>query len=189
MRFKTLIATATLVTAAIVATVTPAQATEPESAPLKAGLRLTGFDPQVATDHGWEVRTDADGWQCSVPQGTPAGPCSEDFRIKVDGFASSNTVYNDCGYSWLYWESSRTRYETGYFIYAAKGAPLTHAWQVYFETNDGPVVQILNGLGPIGPRWLHQGSLNGATGSYGKATGAVLLSSGATCSSVGPVAS
>jgi hypothetical protein len=167
----------------------PANATEPDKSPTAVGFKLTGFDPQVAADHGWEVRIDPDGWQCSVPQGTPDSPCPEDFRIKADGIASSNTVYSDCGYSWLYWASSRTRYETGYYVYPAKGAPLTHSWQVYFDTNRGPVIQILNGLGPIGPRWLHQGSLNGATGSYGKATGAVLLSSGASCSSAGPIAS
>jgi hypothetical protein len=189
MKFTTLLATTALVTGAIMVPATPTQADEPGSVSSRVEFRLTGFDPQVAADHGWEVRIDDEGWQCSVPRGTPVDSCPEDFRLKVDGFASTNTLYNDCGYSWLYWESSRTRYETGYFIYAPKGAPLTHAWQVFFDTNRGPVVQVLNGLGPIGPRWVHQGSLNGATGSYGKATGSVLLSSGATCSSSGPVAS
>jgi len=168
----------------------PAAHAEPDSTPaIVVEFTLTRFDSQVASDHDWEVRRDSDGWECSVPKDTPDGPCPADFRLKPGGVTPGGVIHANCGYSWLYREGGQTRYETGYDVYPTKGAPLTHSWQVYFDTNRGPLAHILNGLGPIGPRWVHQGSLNGATGSYGKATGAVLLSSGASCTSGGPEAS
>jgi hypothetical protein len=154
-------------------------------------MELTGFDPAVAAANGFDARTDVNGYQCSLPQGSPVGLCPEDFRVKVGtdgGISAFNTVYSTCGYSSLYWRSSKTGYETGYYINPSVGFAISHRWTLFFDTTSGPVLRDHGGLPPWGGRsWSASGSI-GATGTYGSASGAVLLNNGGTCSSTGPTA-
>lgn len=159
---------------------------EPDEGAELVPLTAVSIDPVVAAQNGFDVRTDANGWQCSVPVGTPEGLCPEDgFRLKVSGVSPMNVVYGDCGYAWMYWRNGKSGYETGYQIYTSMGAgPISHAYSASFDTSSGPIFHNLTGIPPWGSwRWVHTGSLGGPTGYYGESGGSVLLSNGVGCNS------
>lgn len=166
-----------------------ANATETKRSPEPLGL--VGFDTVVAAAHGFEVRTDINGYKCSIPQNSPPSLCPSDFRLGEanQGKASTyNTVRDTCGYSYLYWTSSGRGYETGYYINASAGFALTHTWSLFFTTTSGPELRDHSGIAPWGGRsWSATGTLDGG-GQSGSASGTVFLNNGGICVSKGPVA-
>jgi hypothetical protein len=145
-------------------------------------MTFTGFDREVAAENGYEIRTDATGHECSVAIGTPSGPCPTYASQDGGDLTTQNTVYGDCGYTWLYWRSSATAFETGYYIYSSWGRPAVHAWTVYLWTSAGPQIWDLSGAPATGSsRWEAARSI-GADGQSGFASGEVIMTNGASCS-------
>lgn len=134
-------------------------ADEPESTSRASGLWFAGYDAKRAAEWGYEVRTDAEGWQYAVPAGTPPGslegaspkfnPATSEVRRTGDSAdAEDETVNGDCGTSSLELKDN-TRGVTGYHLNGAFGAAVYHTWGVTLISSIDAGVEPLDGTPPI----------------------------------------
>ena len=168
----------------------------PESATVQ--LTFTGYDAEIAASNGYDVRTDAEGWQYAVPTGTPAGSTEgatprfnpETGEVDSSGTAR-NTVPGSCGTSTLTLYTKTSGY-TAYNLNGAFGGSVFHAWNITLSASTGATSVDRCGLPPF-PGSLSWGtnfaysvnaSASGAT-VYGVASGVVTTTLG-TCTSGAP---
>lgn len=153
------------------------------------------IDADVAAENGYEVRTDAQGYQYSVLIGTPIdapydGPRVPGDNVKPDDGASTRGVTTgNCGTSYLYINWGPKTMLTGYSINSGYGLPVSHNWIVYLEATGGIGFYDFGGFAPWGgASWNASRSIN-ETGGFTHAqvtTGTVYTASGYVCFSGGP---
>jgi hypothetical protein len=147
-----------------------------------------------AVEYGFEVRTDATGVQYAVHPDTPEGDFSHAVRIVPEPEPGQvtpfNTVYGNCGYSWLYF-NSKTHYKTGYQIYTSYGYTISWDWQVTLKSSIDLHYNSFGGLFATQrwdvPSYAHGAQALGGSTMSAFASGNV-LTSGGICSSGMPTA-
>ena len=174
---------------AVIAGASPAQADarasvgNPTEEYVEAHMTIAGFDREVAEAHGYEIRTDANGQEYSVPVGTPEGG--------ITPFSSGGgSVGGDCGTSWVRINGiglNMAYLETGWNVYA----PVTAMnWQVSIIDNGGVSVQ--GWFQPVGgvPGWSGVRTIGpmtpGDIDAQVQTSSTVRLETGAFCYSGGP---
>lgn len=105
-------------------------------APSTVQLTFNGYDAETAAANGYDVRTDADGWQYAVPTGTPADStegATPKFNPATGEVKSSDvardTVPGSCGTSTLTLYTKTSGY-TAYNLNGSFGGSLYHNWNI-----------------------------------------------------------
>ena len=95
-------------------------------------MTVIGFDPAVAADHGYELRSAPSGAQLSVPVGNTPG----DFTgaLGSASITAGITVPGDCGSSWIYFQNGDTEIRSGYLIKSDHGQAFSHTWRATVAT-------------------------------------------------------
>lgn len=177
----------TAAAAIVIATASPATASEPDAAQhIETPLEITGFDAQVAEANGFEIIEYEDGSWESVAVTEDAKKLNAETGLVggEPGTASRGSVTGNCGTAWVdAWANGRTvTVQTGYNV----SAPVANriGWAVTLWTWSGAFT--LNWPdGPSGASWYGQGGVNYGSATSGNAIagGSVLLINGTLCGS------
>jgi hypothetical protein len=119
-------------------------------------LSFGGYDASRAARNGYDVRTDAEGWQYAVPTGTPRGSLvgatpkynpqtGQTKSINKSGFHALNTVSDKCGTSTLTLYTRTSGY-TSYNLIGAYGASISHTWKISLSAKTGNQIVDRSGL-------------------------------------------
>lgn len=89
-------------------------------------MTITGYDRDVASAHGYEIRTDSAGHEYSIRASAPPGGVLQTSAM-VEGVSTqaTSTVYGNCGSSFITLSAATDRAATGYSVY---GATLWRQW-------------------------------------------------------------
>lgn len=158
---KTSLAVAAVISLAVIGIgAAPANATETPMplATTTVGLQFGGYNAQRAAENGYDVRTDAQGYQYAVPTGTPAGsltgattlynPQTGAFKSPSGRMMPMNTVTSNCGSSTLTLYTATSGY-TAYNLNGNFGAALTHTWKISVSASTGNQIVDRSGLPPF----------------------------------------
>jgi hypothetical protein len=164
MRKKNRLASVAIVTALLVtggtAFASSANATEaPDAGQETVALTFAGYDAERAAANGYDVRTDAQGWQYAVPTGTPDGslvgatpkynPATGQTKpANSSGMSPMNTVPGNCGTATLTLYSRTSGY-TGYNMNGSFGPAVSHTWKINVSAATGTQVVDRSGLPPV----------------------------------------
>ncbi|RFA28882.1 hypothetical protein B7R25_04020 [Subtercola boreus] len=109
------------------------------------------YDPVIAAAHGYEVRTDDDGYAYAVPAGTPKGSMRGATppapTAAVHEGAADVTVTGDCGTASLTF-TSKSHFTTSYVIFPQWGFALSHTWHVAVHSSIDAASFNLDGAAP-----------------------------------------
>jgi hypothetical protein len=116
-------------------------------------LNFLGFDPETAAENGYDIRTDSEGVQYSIPESTPEG--SMDGAVygpgqRDDVVQPYDTVGGNCGTATL--TGAGNSFFTAYNITDPwVGGPVKHTWRVAVSSDGG--YQVFNLDGYANPFW------------------------------------
>jgi hypothetical protein len=126
-------------------------------------MQFGGYNVERAASYGYDVRTDAAGWQYAVPTGTPAGSmvdATPKFNPKTGALVAAgtsvsalsvtpqNTVYGNCGSSTLTLYTKTSGY-TSYALNGTLGAAIYHTWIISMSASTGNQLVDRSGVPPI----------------------------------------
>jgi hypothetical protein len=146
-------------------------------------LHVSGFDRTVATQKGYEIRTDAAGREYSVKSGVASSGAVQPANV-IDG---------NCGDSWVEFVATghlNGQLGTGFDL---DSVAVTYKWRVAITDQVG--VGTKSWGGPLAARKTWSAVLDTHSGSRGAAFAqvvvpysAAILASGSICTSGGPTA-
>lgn len=113
---------------------TPASAVDEPSSRVES-LSVSGYDAQVAQDHGFKIVTDSAGVEHSVPVTASAKQIASQYPAPgSSGATTNNTKRGSCGTSSLFISrySQGVRINTAYSVYAPS---FKHTWNVDGSTS------------------------------------------------------
>lgn len=168
----------------------------PNSETTFAPMVIKGYDVQVAKANGYQIVTNADGTQESVPVTAAAvAQRNQTARLRVAGQAkaqASPASSGDCGSSWVsgYKSANDTvKFSTGFIVY---GAGYDYSWSVYAVGTITANSWSTHGLGPATGTKSWTGAIYHVIGPgvggvpYYSASASVILVDGTVCYSNGP---
>ena len=147
-------------------------------------MALVGFDREVAAANGYEIRTDAQGVEYSVPIGTPSQETLGGGLV-----TPQTTVTGNCGSSYVeLYDVGTLRYhmKTGFGV---TQAVVSYSWSV---TITGPAYSRTYSYGGgllLRNNWDATQTANVVNGGWysAKAVGSATTPAGAVCASLGPI--
>ena len=159
----------------------PAPAAQPEkTVTATAEMRITGFDRAVAEQHGFEIRTTADGREYSVKKGT----------ARNAGVSTDNVVYGNCGSSYLWYDAiggSANQIRTGFTV---NQAATSYWWLVVMRDDGGQSSRNWAGGLLLRTSWgvtsIARNMTHGFSDAYVSTGSSAILWNGAVCTSGGP---
>lgn len=123
-------------------------------------MMFGGFDVARATQYGYDIRTDDQGWQYAVPTGTPSGStagASAKYNPATGQVMSApgngqlatpmNTQVGNCGTSTLTLYTGTSGY-TGYNLDGSLGGAIYHTWRISISAKTGNQLVNRDGLPP-----------------------------------------
>jgi hypothetical protein len=158
-----------------------APGTEAGAAPVtteRATMHIVRFDPAVAAANGYTIKTDAKGQQYSVKNGSS------------EVATPSNTVYGNCGASWVYYNAignSSATISTGFALYYPA---VSYWWFVRINDAGGQNNHIwaggLNSLFGWSAFKTVPGLSHGLSVATVSTASSAILANGGVCTSGGP---
>lgn len=148
-------------------------------------MGVTGFDARVAAEHGYEIRTTAEGRLYSVPIGTRPDfvPNYEDTIPGPDGLSAQDVRTSNCGTSKIWVDDYA--FETGY---TTKEFGVVYAKWGVTVSSPGAFQDFNLDHGPTTTWWNYTGLVSSAHKGAGGATinplSHVMLSNGSICQSL-----
>lgn len=159
---------------------------------------VKGYDAQVALAHGYQIVTNANGTQESIPitaaaiaQRAQAQQARAAAQAKTQGVAAPDVV-GDCGYSWLSGTKAANntlKFNTGFVVY---GAGYEYDWYVYALAAVTVGSWSTSGPGPASGNKHWDAAMYNIIGPgiaavpIGSASAEVILVDGTVCYSDGP---
>jgi len=163
----------------------------------KQGMYVGGFDAAVAKAHGYKIVTYANGDQQAVPvnskSGLPKGPLLVKASARKGGVSPDNssgdTVYGDCGYSWIAGEQTGTHQIELSSGFGVDDAAVEYSWTVQLSDENGTSTHHASGTLALDSSWSDEWTgLNQYDYSIDEAltSSYAIMDDGSVCYSGGP---
>jgi hypothetical protein len=170
----------------------PAAAATPATYTLQRGMNTTGFDAKVAAAHGYKIVTYADGSQQSVPVNASDKSKKPSAIVHpqsgVNLYTAQDTVYGDCGYSFIESDIVGTHKVNIRSGYKVKETSVYHGWSIYLSDNNGDSYQGNSGANASASwsKWWDNLTQVGSSFEEVRTSSYALLIDGEVCTSGGP---